>query len=102
VTESVTEWQWSPQVILWNLNGDPSKMHVGLRRVDLHFRRRTRRSTESEAVMITNLIRHSVKRSDISETKFEDDRKCLKNASTRNIKSLVTVNLRNILTNKGL
>ena len=77
-------------------------MHIGLRTVNLHFRQRTRRSTESEAVIITNLIRHSVKRSDISEAKCEDDRKCLKNTSMRNIKSPVRVNLRNILTNKRL
>lgn len=74
-------------------------MHMGLRTVDLHFRQLTRRSTEGEAVMITILIRHSVKRSGISEAKCKDDRKRFKNASTRNIKSPVTVNLRNILTN---
>lgn len=73
-------------------------MHMGLRTVDLHFRQRTRKSAESEAVMITNLIRHSVKRSDISEAKCEDDRKCLQNVSMRNIKSQVKVDLRNILT----
>jgi len=69
---------------------------------NLHFRQRTRRSTESEAVTITNLIRHSVKRSDISEAKCEDDRKCFRNANMRNIKLSGTVNLRNLLTNKGL
>jgi hypothetical protein len=42
-------------------------MHMGLTTVNLHFGQRTRRSTESEALMITNLIHHSVKRSDISE-----------------------------------